>query len=104
MVNFRKSKKFGPVRITASKGGLSTSIGGKGMRVSKSTSGRTTTTVGIPGTGIYHQKSTTARKGAKPAPATSSAGVRIGKRILFTLAGLLGALLLVAILVAIFGG
>ena len=55
----RKSFKFMPgVRMTVSKTGISTSGGIKGARITKSTSGRTTRTVGIPGTGIYYSKST----------------------------------------------
>lgn len=64
--NFRKSKKVGPFRMTVSKSGVSASAGVKGFRVTKSTSGRTTKTVGIPGTGIYHTSSSTARQGIVP--------------------------------------
>jgi len=56
MVNFRKSKKIGPFRITASKGGLSVSGGVPGARVSANTKGEVRRTVGIPGTGIYDTK------------------------------------------------
>lgn len=57
----RKSFKVAPgVRLTASKSGISASTGVPGARVSKSTSGRTTKTVGIPGSGIRHTTSTTA--------------------------------------------
>ena len=52
--HWRKSKKFGPFRITASKSGISTSIGGKGFRLTQSTNGKTQVTTGIPGTGLYH--------------------------------------------------
>ena len=55
----RKSFKVMPgVRMTVSKSGLSASAGVPGARVTKSTSGRTTRTVGVPGTGVYHTKST----------------------------------------------
>lgn len=37
---FRRSKKFGPFRITAGKRGLSASIGAGPLRVSRSTTGR----------------------------------------------------------------
>lgn len=54
----RKSFKVMPgVRMTVSKSGISASAGVPGARISKSTSGRTTRTVGVPGTGIYHTKS-----------------------------------------------
>jgi tetratricopeptide (TPR) repeat protein len=56
----RKSFKVAPgVRITASKSGISASAGVPGARISKSTSGRTTKTVGIPGSGIRHTTSST---------------------------------------------
>lgn len=51
---YRKSKSFGPVRITASKRGVSASVGAGPFRVTKSTTGRTTSTVRIPGTGVSH--------------------------------------------------
>lgn len=52
-MRFRKSIQILPgVRITASKRGLSTSIGGKGLRVTRGADGKTRTTVGIPGTGL----------------------------------------------------
>jgi hypothetical protein len=38
-LSFRRSKKIGPFRITFSKSGISTSFGGKGIRVSKSSRG-----------------------------------------------------------------
>ena len=51
---FRKSKKIGPVRVTVSKSGVSTSIGGKGARITKRADGKIQTTTSIPGTGISH--------------------------------------------------
>ena len=55
---FRKSIKLAPgVKLNFSKNGMSSvSFGGKGGRVSVG-SKRTTTTVGIPGTGIRYQTS-----------------------------------------------
>jgi hypothetical protein len=41
---FRKTIKAGPLRLTASKSGLSASAGGKHYRRTASTSGRTTST------------------------------------------------------------
>ncbi len=38
-LSFRRSKKIGPFRITFSKSGISTSFGGKGIRISKSSRG-----------------------------------------------------------------
>ena len=53
-VRFRKSKKLGPFRFTLSKSGIGVSAGVKGLRVTKSASGRVRTTVSIPGTGISY--------------------------------------------------
>lgn len=51
---FRKSKKVGPIRVTVSNSGVSTSIGGKGARITKRADGKIQTTASIPGTGISH--------------------------------------------------
>ena len=51
-MRFRKSKKIAPgVRVNLNAKSASISIGPKGFKKTFSTSGRTTTTVGIPGTG-----------------------------------------------------
>ena len=50
---FRKSFKLGPVRLTASKRGLSASTGFGPVRVTRSSRGRRTTTVRVPGTGLF---------------------------------------------------
>jgi hypothetical protein len=54
---FRRSKSFGPFRLNLSKGGLGWSIGTRGLRVGRSSKGRTSTNVSIPGTGIGYRKS-----------------------------------------------
>lgn len=54
---FRRSKRIGPFRVTASKRGLSASVGRKGVRASRSTTGRRTTTVRLPGTGVFWRRS-----------------------------------------------
>lgn len=56
MVQFRKSLKFGPFRVTASKSGLSVSGGVPGARVSVNTKGEVRRTVGLPGSGLYDTK------------------------------------------------
>lgn len=56
MVTFRKSKKVGPLRLTLSKSGLSTSVSGGGARLSLNSKGEVRRTVGIPGTGVYDTK------------------------------------------------
>lgn len=60
-VRFRKSKTIAPgVRLTVSKKSVSASVGGKGVRQSVSTSGRKTTTVGVPGTGVRNESTSKA--------------------------------------------
>jgi hypothetical protein len=54
---FRKSKKVGPLRVTASKRGVSISGGAGGLRASTSSTGRRTTTVRALGTGAFWRKS-----------------------------------------------
>lgn len=54
-MRFRKSKKIAPgVRLNLSAKSASISVGPKGFKKTFSTSGRTTTTVGIPGTGLSY--------------------------------------------------
>ena len=53
---FHKSIKLGPLRINLSKSGIGYSVGTKGIRVAKTTKGRTRTTLTIPGTGISYVK------------------------------------------------
>ena len=83
----RKSFKVMPgVRMTVSKSGLSASAGVPGARISKSSSGRTTRTVGIPGTGVYHTKSTSSgqsqsgnqSRAASPPPAAAPGSTKPG--------------------------
>ena len=51
---FRQAKSLfgGLVRLTATRNGLSTSVGLPGLRHSRSAKGRITRTVSIPGTGL----------------------------------------------------
>ncbi len=56
-LNFRKSISLGHgLKLNLSKGGPSVSFGKKGLRQTISATGRSTTTVGIPGTGVYYSK------------------------------------------------
>lgn len=75
---FRKSKSFlgGLVRLTSGKRGLSASVGLPGARVSANTSGRTTTTVGIPGTGLSWSE-TRGRRRTKASPTEGTATMTI---------------------------
>lgn len=60
---FRKSMKIAPgVRVNLSNKSTSVSVGGKGFRKTVSTSGKNTTTVSIPGTGLSHTSTTTHKK------------------------------------------
>lgn len=59
---FRKSTKVGPFRITASKSGISYSVGRKGYRVTKQANGKVRKTVSIPGTGISYSTTTGSTK------------------------------------------
>ena len=84
---FRKSITIAPgVRINLSKSGPSLSFGKKGIRETISANGRSTTSIGIPGTGVYYTKTSNvknlfggkdkkaaAAKGAKTAAKTSAA-------------------------------
>lgn len=69
-MRFRKSKKIAPgVRVNLNAKSASISIGPKGFKKTFSTSGRTTTTVGIPGTGLSYS---TSKKMGAPTAATSA--------------------------------
>jgi hypothetical protein len=56
MVGFRRSKRVGPFRISASKTGMSISGGVKGARVSVNSKGQAHRTTSIPSTGFYSRK------------------------------------------------
>lgn len=56
MVQFRKSKTFGPVRITVSKKGIGGSIGAGPVRVGIGADGKVRRTIRVPRTGIYDTK------------------------------------------------
>jgi hypothetical protein len=63
--SYRKSVKMGPIRVTASKSGISYSAGVKGARVTKRADGRTQATLSVPGTGVRYT-STSRSTSAKP--------------------------------------
>jgi hypothetical protein len=71
----RRSKSFGPVRVTVSKRGVSTSIGKGPLRITKRADGRVTSTVRAPGTGISYVSTSGSsakrpvRQTSKPTPA-----------------------------------
>ena len=69
---FRKSITIAPgVRINLSKSGPSLSFGKKGIRETISANGRSTTSIGIPGTGVYYKKSYDLKKLGKGKDKTS---------------------------------
>lgn len=60
----RKSFKVMPgVRMTVTPRGVSTSVGTRGARVTVHSSGRTTTTLGIPGTGVSYVQTSGGQRG-----------------------------------------
>jgi hypothetical protein len=62
-LSYRKSFKAGPVRVTASKSGISYSAGVKGARITKRADGRVQTTLSVPGTDLrYATKKAAKRK------------------------------------------
>ncbi len=62
-LSYRKSFKAGPIRVTASKSGISYSGGVKGARITKRADGRVQTTLSAPGTGLRHTTTTPSGKG-----------------------------------------
>lgn len=72
MVQFRKSKTFGGVRLTASKRGLGVSVGKGPLRVSRGADGKVRRTIRAPGTGIFDTKVIGGKKKNVPAPAQSA--------------------------------
>ena len=67
-LSYRKSFKAGPIRLTASKSGISYSAGIKGARITKRADGRVQRTVSLPGTGARYTTTT----GNKPKAASDS--------------------------------
>lgn len=73
-LRFRKSIKVAPgVRVNLGKKSASVSVGGKGARYTVSSTGRRTSSVGIPGTGLSYVETHTAGKKQGSAPATPAA-------------------------------
>ena len=75
MAVFRKSKKLGPLRLTATTKGLSLSGGVKGARVSANTKGEVRRTLSVPGAGIYDTKKISGG-GSKASPSTGADATR----------------------------
>jgi hypothetical protein len=81
MVLYRKSKRVGPLRFTASNRGISTSVGYGTFRVTRRADGRHQRTARVPGTGI---RGTSVIGGNRQAPASAppSIPVQLGKLFL----------------------
>jgi hypothetical protein len=96
--NFRRSLKFGPIKLNLSKSGVGYSVGGRGFRVGKDARGRSYTATSIPGTGLYSRTYSSQAKAAAgsaapmPAPQPSrNGGAALGLLYLLLAFGL-GAL------------
>jgi hypothetical protein len=81
MVQYRKSKKVGPVRFTASKSGISTSVGYGPFRVTRRADGRYQRTARLPGTGIRDTRVIGNQRQA-PASTQPNIPVQLGKLFL----------------------
>lgn len=64
-LRFRKSVKIGPLRLTASKSGVSASVGVKGARLTRTAAGKTRAAVTAPGTGLSYVTETGGQKRMK---------------------------------------
>lgn len=75
-LRFRKSVKIAPgVKVNFNKKSVGVSVGAKGAHVSVNSSGRKTTSVGIPGTGLSYVTTTSTKskqKSSRKAAASSS--------------------------------
>lgn len=73
-LRFRKSVKICKgVRVNFSKSGTSLSFGGKGLRTTVRSNGRVTSSVGIPGTGLYYTTSSGGKKRSSSSHKSSNA-------------------------------
>jgi hypothetical protein len=93
---FRRSLKFGPLKLNFSKSGVGYSVGGRGFRVGKDARGRSYTAASIPGTGLYSRTYSSQGKAAggsaAPVPGatqgqSSGSGLTVGMLILAFMAG-----------------
>jgi len=65
---FRRSKKFGPFRLTVGKKGVGVSVGVKGARIGVGADGRTRASMSIPGTGLSYRETLSRPHAAAPPP------------------------------------
>ena len=71
-LNFRKSINLGGLRLNLSNSGIGYSVGKKGVRVSRSATGRTTSTFSIPGTGLSYRQDLGSKKSNKTTSKTTT--------------------------------
>ncbi|MFI6472337.1 DUF4236 domain-containing protein [Streptomyces sp. NPDC050516] len=72
--SYRKSFKAGPIRVTASKSGISYSAGMKGVRVTKRADGRVQTSLSAPGTGLRYSETSSGKKAGAVAAHSAPTG------------------------------
>lgn len=80
LVGFRFNKSVGlgkGVRLNLSKTGVGVSAGVPGLRYSVHSSGRSTRTAGIPGTGLYYRKDSKVGSGSHPPRSLAPAAVEM---------------------------
>ena len=94
-MRFRRSTKIAPgVKVNLSKKNVGVTVGSKGAHYSVNTSGKKTTTVGVPGTGVSFVDVSSKKGGGST---QSTAEPRLPSK------GIYIALLVLAVLLAIFG-
>ena len=65
-LRFRRSVKIAPgIKVNFNKNSISTTIGPKGMHYTVNSKGKTTKSIGIPGTGLYYTETSNIKKGKK---------------------------------------
>jgi hypothetical protein len=96
MVQFRNSKKFGPLRLGISKRGISSSVGGGPIRMSLGADGKFRRTLSAPGVGLYDTKVIGGGESGKPGesqtPGAASGGFKHPVLALVAVIGLGGIL------------
>lgn len=61
-LRFRRSKQIAPgIKFNVNKNSVGVTVGGKYGRITKNSSGRTTTSASLPGTGLYYQSTSGGR-------------------------------------------
>lgn len=88
MATFRKSKKVGPLRVTLSPRGVSTSAGVPGMRVSANSRGEVRRTLSVPGTGVYDTKKVGGGKTRKGKPTQAEVDLELDQIVAQLIHGL----------------